>query len=32
MAMWLFTDAILQGRAIKLFNHGRMRRGFHAYR
>jgi UDP-glucuronate 4-epimerase len=28
MAMWLFTDAILQGRAIKLFNHGRMRRDF----
>ncbi len=28
MAMWLFTDAIMQGRAIKLFNHGRMRRDF----
>src|SRR5215467_9525114 len=28
MAMWLFTDAILQGRPIKLFNHGRMRRDF----
>ncbi len=28
MAMWLFTDAILQGRAIKLFNHGQMRRDF----
>jgi UDP-glucuronate 4-epimerase len=28
MAMWLFTDAILQGRAIKLFNYGRMRRDF----
>ena len=28
MAMWLFLDAILQGRPIKLFNHGRMRRDF----
>lgn len=28
MAMWLFTDAILKGRAIKLFNHGKMRRDF----
>jgi UDP-glucuronate 4-epimerase len=28
MAMWLFTDAIAQGRPIKLFNHGRMRRDF----
>jgi UDP-glucuronate 4-epimerase len=28
MAMWLFTDAILAGRPIKLFNHGRMRRDF----
>ncbi len=28
MAMWLFTDAILAGRAIKLFNHGKMRRDF----
>jgi UDP-glucuronate 4-epimerase len=28
MAMWLFTDAIMQGRPIKLFNHGRMRRDF----
>jgi UDP-glucuronate 4-epimerase len=28
MAMWLFTDAILRGRPIKLFNHGRMRRDF----
>jgi NAD(P)-dependent dehydrogenase (short-subunit alcohol dehydrogenase family) len=28
MAMWLFTDAILQGRPIKLFNHGQMRRDF----
>jgi UDP-glucuronate 4-epimerase len=28
MAMWLFTDAILQGRPIKLFNNGRMRRDF----
>ena len=26
--MWLFTDAIMQGGAIKLFNHGRMRRDF----
>jgi UDP-glucuronate 4-epimerase len=24
----LFTDAILQGRPIKLFNHGQMRRDF----
>jgi UDP-glucuronate 4-epimerase len=28
MAMWLFTEAILAGRPIKLFNHGRMRRDF----
>jgi UDP-glucuronate 4-epimerase len=28
MAMWLFTDAILAGRPIKLFNHGKMRRDF----
>ena len=28
MAMWLFTDAILQGRPIKLFNGGKMRRDF----
>ncbi len=28
MAMWLFTAAILAGRPIKLFNHGRMRRDF----
>jgi UDP-glucuronate 4-epimerase len=28
MAMWLFTDAILRGQPIKLFNHGRMRRDF----
>jgi UDP-glucuronate 4-epimerase len=28
MVCWLFTDAILQGRPIKLFNHGRMRRDF----
>jgi UDP-glucuronate 4-epimerase len=28
MAMWLFTDAIMQGRTIKLFNHGQMRRDF----
>lgn len=28
MAMWLFTEAILQGRPIKLFNDGRMRRDF----
>jgi UDP-glucuronate 4-epimerase len=28
MAMWLFTDAIVQGRPIRLFNHGRMRRDF----
>jgi UDP-glucuronate 4-epimerase len=28
MAMWLFTDAIVEGRPIKLFNHGQMRRDF----
>jgi len=28
MAMWLFTEAIMQGRPIRLFNHGRMRRDF----
>src|SRR5580658_429244 len=28
MAMWLFTDAILQGKPLKLFNNGRMRRDF----
>jgi UDP-glucuronate 4-epimerase len=28
MAMWLFTEAILAGRPIKLFNHGDMRRDF----
>src|ERR1044072_1312025 len=28
MAMWLFTEAILQGRPAKLFNHGQMRRDF----
>jgi UDP-glucuronate 4-epimerase len=28
MAMWLFTDAIVQDRPIKLFNHGWMRRDF----
>jgi UDP-glucuronate 4-epimerase len=28
MAMWLFTEAILEGRPIKLFNYGRMRRDF----
>jgi UDP-glucuronate 4-epimerase len=28
MAMWLFTDAIMQGRPIKLFNQGQMRRDF----
>jgi len=26
--MWLFSDAILHGRPIKLFNNGRMRRDF----
>ncbi|MFC3580124.1 NAD-dependent epimerase/dehydratase family protein [Sphingomonas hylomeconis] len=28
MAMWLFTDAILEGRPIKVFNDGAMRRDF----
>jgi UDP-glucuronate 4-epimerase len=28
MAMWLFTEAILAGRPVRLFNHGRMRRDF----
>ena len=28
MAIFLFTKAILEGKAIKLFNHGRMRRDF----
>ena len=28
MAMWLFADAMLAGRPIKLFNHGKMRRDF----
>jgi UDP-glucuronate 4-epimerase len=28
MAMWLFTAAILDGRPIKLFNHGKMKRDF----
>lgn len=28
MAMWLFADAIRNGRPIKLFNHGQMRRDF----
>lgn len=28
MAYWLFTEAILAGRPIKLFNHGRIRRDF----
>ena len=28
MAMWLFTEAISQGRAVKLFNRGDMRRDF----
>ena len=28
MALWLFTDAILKGRAIKVFNHGEMWRDF----
>jgi UDP-glucuronate 4-epimerase len=28
MAMWLFADAILAGRPIRLFNHGNMRRDF----
>lgn len=28
MALWLFTEAILNDRPIKVFNHGRMRRDF----
>jgi UDP-glucuronate 4-epimerase len=28
MALWLFADAILAGRAIDVFNHGQMRRDF----
>jgi UDP-glucuronate 4-epimerase len=28
MAYWLFTDALLAGRPIKVFHHGRMRRDF----
>jgi UDP-glucuronate 4-epimerase len=28
MAMWLFADAILNGRPIKVFNHGDMQRDF----
>lgn len=28
MAYWLFTDAMLNGRAIKVFNHGDMKRDF----
>lgn len=28
MAMWLFADAMLQGKPIKVFNYGRMRRDF----
>jgi UDP-glucuronate 4-epimerase len=28
MALWLFTDAILSGRPINVFNHGKMRRDF----
>jgi UDP-glucuronate 4-epimerase len=28
MAMWLFTEAILAGRPIKVFNNGQMRRDF----
>jgi UDP-glucuronate 4-epimerase len=28
MAMWLFTEAILQGKPIRLFNHGKMKRDF----
>jgi UDP-glucuronate 4-epimerase len=28
MAVWLFTQAIIEGRPIKLFNNGRMRRDF----
>jgi UDP-glucuronate 4-epimerase len=28
MAMWIFADAITTGKAIKLFNHGKMQRDF----
>lgn len=28
MAPWLFTEAILQGKPIKVFNHGKMQRDF----
>lgn len=28
MALWLFTDAILSGRPIKVFNYGKMQRDF----
>ena len=28
MSPWLFTSAILEGRAIEVFNHGKMRRDF----
>ena len=28
MALWLFTEAILEGRPINVFNHGKMRRDF----
>ncbi len=28
MAMWLFTEALLAGKPIPVFNHGRMRRDF----
>ncbi len=28
MAMWLFTEALLAGRTIPVFNHGKMRRDF----
>src|ERR1700726_4012665 len=28
MAMWLFAAAIIEGRSIRLFNHGQMRRDF----
>ncbi len=28
MAIWLFTEAILAGRPIEVFNHGKMRRDF----
>ena len=28
MAMWLFTEAMLQGKPIKVFNYGKMQRDF----